>query len=301
MKIAASLACLAIALVMLGSCANRPGGRPGAALPARPVGDIPVPFACGDRAPAPARDGLAAAMVRIAAAEWTRWGRREVEIQPGRSLLLLPSTAATVWEHEREAFPMLAEYWCATPPHRNYWEIAAISAGFAEVRAADGAIEQEALDRLPVGRSPFAEPWSAAFVSWVVYGAGVPESRFRYSDTHWDYVADSANAGRAFRIAGIDEAAPRAGDLVCATRSAPPARHWRQLVAEGSRPMHCDIVVGRAGCSFSPSGQCIEAIGGNVLQGVTLSRIAVDARGRVMPGGWAPGRDWIAVLVNQGG
>lgn len=304
-----ALLCLML-FVTLGSCAKRPGSAgtsrsavaaaAGAAAP-RPVRSFPVPLACSDRRPSPAAEGLAGAVVRAATAEWRKWGERVVELQPGRSVLMLSGSLPTVWEQEPDAFPMLANYWCAAPPYRNFWETAARHAGFDQVRAPNGAIDRYALENLPVGSAPFADPWSAAFVSYVVFLGGVPDQRFRYSDTHWDYVADAITAApgtRAFSAAGVRDTAARPGDLLCATRSGTPPYDWRALPAGGSRPMHCDIVVGAAPCAFSPSRRCVEAIGGNVLQGVTLSRIPTDALGHVLPGG--EGRDWIVILRNMG-
>ena len=295
-------------LLAVGSCATRQrtrvpaqGGSPTAEAPIRPAYNVPVPLACSDRRPPPAAEGLAGAMVRVAAAEWRKWGERVVEIQPGRAVMELPDAMPTVWEQEADAFPMLADYWCATPPFRNYWEVAARHAGTGAIRRPDGSIDRYVLEQMPVGDTPFAAAWSAAFVSYVVFMGGVPDSRFRYSDTHWDYVADTITApagSRAFRAAGINEVPPRPGDLVCATRSGGPPADWHRLPAEGTRPMHCDIVVGPASCGYSASGRCIEAIGGNVLQGVTLSRIPVDTLGRVIPGGEE--RAWVVVLQNMG-
>ncbi|MFA5121551.1 DUF2272 domain-containing protein [Zavarzinia sp.] len=280
------------ALFALDGCALVPQGG---------IGDTPVPDECREVPPAPAADGRAAAMVRIARAEWHAWGDRVAELQPGRQVLILPDGKATGWEEERPAFAALARYWCVTPPRRNHWALAAQAAGFPNVETAAGTIDKTAFERTPIGLSPFNEPWSAAFVSWVVWQAGVAEDRFRYSDTHWDYVADAITAApgsRSFTARGIADTVPRPGDLACATRSGQPPADWHDLATEGSRPMHCDIVVGTAPCAFAASGRCVEAIGGNVLQGVTLTRAPLDAAGHLLTGPEVS-RDWIVILAGD--
>lgn len=280
---------LAICLA-LAACVRQPG---------RGVQAVPEPAACAGTQPAPATDGTAAAMIRIARAEWTKWGERVVELQPGRSVVILPNDHPAMWEQERDAFPYLANYWCATPPHRNHWALTAQAAGYGNVQAPDGSVDKTAFRRTPIGSSPFDEPWSAAFTSWVIWMAGVPEGRFLYSDTHWDYINDTMTAApgtRAFRARPIVSGAPAPGDLVCATRSGVPLADWRELTL-GTRPMHCDIVVGFSACAFSPSGRCVESIGGNVLQSVSLTRAPVDEAGRLVLND-ATGRDWIVILEN---
>ncbi|MCW0180886.1 MAG: DUF2272 domain-containing protein [Zavarzinia sp.] len=308
MRPLAAVAMIVCAALALGACASRTR-RPAAARPAPAAatidaGGIPVPYACGGRQPALMPGGLAAAMIGVARGEWQKWGSRTIDIRPDATVLTLPGRIPAVWEQERDGFPMLAEYWCAVPPYRNYWEQAAKSAGFSDVVADDGGIDDDAFKRQSVGGSPFGEPWSAAFTSWVIHMAGLPESRFRYSDTHWDYVSDALMAApgtRAFRATGIALAPAAPGDLVCATRSGTPPANWQDLASQGTRPMHCDIVVGYTACGFSPSGRCIEGIGGNVLQAVSLSRIPVDGGGRLVPGLPGQGRDWVVVLKNLGG
>lgn len=281
---------LMILCLGLAACAQR--------LPAGLSG-VPEPAACAGTQPTRPADGTAAAMIRTARAEWTKWGERVVELQPGRSVVILPNHLSAMWEQERDAFPNLANYWCSTPPHRNHWELTASAAGFDNVRQPDGSVNKDAFRRTPIGSSPFDEPWSAAFTSWVIWMAGVPDGRFLYSDTHWDYINDAITAApgsRAFRARPIESGAPAPGDLICATRSGAPLADWRDLTL-GTRPMHCDIVVGFSQCDFSASGRCVDAIGGNVMQSVSMTRAPVDLTGRLIPGS-AVGRDWIVILEN---
>lgn len=268
-------------------------------LAGRPPAGVPVPPACAGAQPPLAADP-GAAMVGLARAAWRAWGERVVELRPGAAVLTLPDGVAQPWEQERPAFARLADYWCAVPPHTNYWARAARAAGFAAVQRPDGSIDGTAFNRLAIGDSPFSIPWSAAFTSWLVWSAGIPAEHFRFSDTHWDYVADAMTApagSRAFVARPATTAVPRPGDLVCATRARPPPADWQRLL-DGTRPMHCDLVVGQGPCAFAASGRCLDVIGGNVLQAVSLTRAALDTGGRLVPG---QGRDWLVVLALTAG
>ncbi len=141
---------------------------------------------------------------------------------------------------------------------------------------------QTALDRVAV----IDTPWSAAFVSWLARQAGLGPDEFVFSEAHADYAgaawqarADEAQ-GRAnpfaLRACDLARTPPRIGDLVCHARSdaeglADFAGLGRILATRRTGgtalPMHCDVVV-------SVDAKGFDAIGGNVLQSVTLRRLA---------------------------
>jgi hypothetical protein len=117
------------------------------------------------------------------------------------------------------------------------------------------------------------DPWSAAFVSWVMCEAGLSASgAFRPAIAHHSYI-DAAIRNRhsegdhgAFTAYDVGEQVIEPGDLVCSGR-----RHgYRNLadrerrLGEGART-HCDIVV-RVDAATSR----ILAIGGNVRGRVSL-------------------------------
>lgn len=146
-----------------------------------------------------------------------------------------------------------------------------------ELRAA-----QAAIDRVAV----IDTPWSAAFVSWLAREAGLGAEEFQFSEAHashagaaWQAGSDEA-AGRptayTMRACDITRTSPRVGDLICQARGADAGLDSFEKIGEvlaarriggGGLPMHCDVVV-------SVDAQGFDAIGGNVLQSVTLRRLA---------------------------
>jgi hypothetical protein len=205
-------------------------------------------------------------MLRIAIEEWREWGG--LVHDPGGP----PPPAGP--EARPENFPRVLAYWRALDDDEG-----AVARNRALYRAAlEGRPEGEALWRRPF--------WSAAFVSYVLRAAGVDRAEFPPAAAHATYVdamvatALRAPAAAPFVPHGPAERAPRPGDLVCADRGAgaPPLTHWRQRGGDAGRfrPMHCDIVV-----AAGPG--VVEAVGGNVLDAVTLTRFPTDASGRLLP------------------
>jgi len=127
-------------------------------------------------------------------------------------------------------------------------------------------------------------PWSAAFVSYVMMKAAVPG--FRPSASHYDYVRDAYRTPdqSPFQYLDPSTARPAAGDLLCAVRSGNRVYGYEGLVAaldgaNGALNMHCDIVVavnpGNDGKAY--------LIGGNVQQGATMRIMAVNRNGEFWP------------------
>lgn len=209
-------------------------------------------------------------MLRIAMAEWEEWGRQTTEAPP-----------ATAAEADPGNFPRILAYWRAVPEGAG-----PIARNRALFRAGSPALWRE-------------PAWSAAFISFVLRGAGVDAREFPPSAAHAFYldalIADAQRfpATAPFLPHDVAARAPQVGDLVCADRSAAPIATWRARAADGGRfrPMHCDIVVRVA------SGR-VEAVGGNVRDAVTLSRFATDAAGRLLP---RPPDEpqWFAVFENR--
>ena len=117
------------------------------------------------------------------------------------------------------------------------------------------------------------DPWSAAFVSWVMCEGGLgTANQFRRAIAHHTYIdqairaRDLGSAEAAFFAYDLGEAAIEPGDLLC--RGSRPAY---RTIAERRRQMgvgartHCDIVV-----KVDESGGRILAIGGNVRGSVSL-------------------------------
>jgi hypothetical protein len=111
--------------------------------------------------------------------------------------------------------------------------------------------------------------------------AGVPG--FRPSPSHVDYVrdADLYPGTSPFRFADPDVEKPAVGDLLCFVRGASSVVGYAGLKrflegASGSGlAMHCDVVI-----AANPGGDGrLYAVGGNVLQGVTLRMLTLNRNG----------------------
>lgn len=127
--------------------------------------------------------------------------------------------------------------------------------------------------------------WSAAFVSWLAREAGLQRTAFHFSQAHADYAAaawaatqaDAAGTAtaQALRACALAHTPARVGDLVCHARGrsaglndyAALTQALQQRLDFGrALPMHCDVVT-------QVDAQGLSAVGGNVLDAVTLRRL----------------------------
>jgi len=231
-----------------------------------------------------------ARMLRILDGEWREWGARMLD---ARATAVRDAQEGPVAEQDPAAFTKVLAYWSGVG-----WtaEIARNKRAF--VLGAPAACS--ATELAAGGRSLLwgCQPWSAAFISFVLRATGVDAEEFPPAAAHWEYVdalirQGDAWGGRATFVAHELEAyAPVPGDLICADRSRRPLRSLAQRRAEmgTSRPMHCDIV------AEALPGEVV-AIGGNVAQAVTAVRYATDAAGRLR----SNTRVWFAVFENRMG
>lgn len=140
------------------------------------------------------------------------------------------------------------------------------------------------------------EPWSAAFMSWVMQGGGVPESQFPRASAHWVYLASLIDQapypGRWFVPRRVADYSPNPGDLVCASRAGS-----RPLMVSGTTSprgiegvkSHCDLVVEK-------KDKTLEVIGGNVRNSVSKSTLELDDQGHLQQ---VPRRPWFLILENR--
>lgn len=117
------------------------------------------------------------------------------------------------------------------------------------------------------------QPWSAAFISFVVRRAGY--TGFKFAAAHARYIHDSIvrrQAGQASPFWGfsLNEHKPQLGDLVCRWRLV--RRTFDDAVARDDFKSHCDIVV-----QVKPDR--VNTIGGNVGDSVSTTSYALDSRG----------------------
>lgn len=140
------------------------------------------------------------------------------------------------------------------------------------------------------------EPWSAAFISWVMQSAGVPSTQFRPASAHAVYLADLIDQapypGRWFVPRRIQDYSPEPGDLICASRgfSRPGGfdGYTSPSLLAGTNT-HCDLVVAK-------SGATLEAIGGNVRNSVSRSSQELDGQGHLRP---TARRPWFVIMQNR--
>jgi hypothetical protein len=140
------------------------------------------------------------------------------------------------------------------------------------------------------------KPWSAAFISWVMQMAGVPESQFPRASAHWVYLSSAIDGaslpGRFFVPRRIMDYSPKPGDLVCAYRGIdhPSTNNgYTSTWAVRGANSHCDLVVAK-------SGQTLDVVGGNVRNSVSKTNLELDAQGHLLP---VPKRPWFLVLENR--
>lgn len=184
--------------------------------------------------PAPAESPFERAL-EIAQEEWVLFGKQTVDVNG-------ELTRRGGRENEEDFYLRVADYW------------------------------QEGVDRKLTGKDRH-EPWSAAFISWVMKKAGMGD-RFSYSDWHATYIRNSILARRAgdptFAYWGyrLSERAPQVGDLVGYARQGGITYDYQPTVYSS----HTDLVV-----EVRPNE--IDVIGGNVSDSVTKKTLRTDDRG----------------------
>lgn len=128
-------------------------------------------------------------------------------------------------------------------------------------------------------------PWSAAFVSWIMVRAGV--QGFVRSPRHIDYIRAAyrgGTAGTPYRLVdpALDKPAP--GDLLCFLRDRSTALSHDGLVkalgAGGADrwKSHCEVVV----AANVGGDRTLYLVGGNVANAVVMRKLALDRTGRLV-------------------
>lgn len=136
----------------------------------------------------------------------------------------------------------------------------------------------------------WAQPWSSAFVAWVMCEAGLTRQQFMRASAHASYLDAifSAPEGSAFFPADLHTRLSP-GDMVCAGRSdskdIATIDEARIAAAQGAL-MHCDIVVG-------VMRDRILLIGGNVMNAIALTIAPSQSTGRIRSTAQRP---WFGVL-----
>ena len=139
------------------------------------------------------------------------------------------------------------------------------------------------------------DPWSAAFISWVMCESGLgSDERFRRHIAHHVYIdqaieaRDDPDSAAAYVAHDVGELPLEPGDLVCRAR-----RGAYRSIAERRRDLgvgvrsHCDIVV-----DVEPEHGRVLAIGGNVQGRVSLKFLPATFR--------SDGDDHVATSIGRG-
>ncbi len=139
------------------------------------------------------------------------------------------------------------------------------------------------------------QPWSAAFISWIMQAAGVPNDLFPPSRAHRSYlnrfVASADDPYAALIPRTIYQYKPKPGDLICAIRGKikPPEVLEELQDLLYSWRMHCDIVV-------ETNGQTVHTIGGNVRNSVSKTILTLSPDGYVQ---FTRARPWVLIVENR--
>ena len=207
-------------------------------------------------------------------------------------------TYAGAWE--AEDFRAAAQDLAPWQRVLGYWQATGVRLRGTDPDAVSDSSEPQSIDNALSRVAVIDAPWSAAFVSWIAQRAGLGADEFVFSEAHADY------AGAAWK-AGLDEAAnrptryamracdlmrtpPRVGDLVCQARGTGAGYDTFERIGEvlaqrptsgEALPMHCDVVVGVDATGF-------DTVGGNVIQSVTLRRLAFAPGTRLLDPSYLP-------------
>lgn len=126
------------------------------------------------------------------------------------------------------------------------------------------------------------QPWSAAFISYVIRMAGAGDS-FAYAPSHSVYIVRALEQAKKTKPTAPFIARrhklykPRLGDLIACERQKltnPNFDTYKTYVAEGKYEAHCDIVT-----EIHPKH--VITIGGNVSNSVTRKKWPLDAAGMI--------------------
>jgi len=124
-------------------------------------------------------------------------------------------------------------------------------------------------------------PWSAAFISWVMTRASVPG--FTRSPRHIDYIRAAYQNSGPYRMTDPAQEKPAPGDLLCYLRDRRETLSYSGLVQSlGSGAVthwksHCEVVI----AANMGGDRTLYLIGGNVMNTVALRKLSLDRSGRI--------------------
>ncbi len=215
-------------------------------------------------------------IVDIAVQEWAVFGYQTVDARPVEGGVLpggvLPERLNPPRERPRQGRHILRMGRWENDPATHasiggYWSVTSEGAGIIARQNRAWRATDQAID--------WIEPWSAAFISWVMCEAGLGEaSQFARDASHRVYIdqairaRDGALSGTAYVAFDAGEMPVEPGDLLCNARGRASYRSLADRRPEMDRfaPTHCDVVV-----RVDEAAGVFHMIGGNVMNSVTLT------------------------------
>jgi hypothetical protein len=267
----AAMCGMAIPLVIAGCSSNvrKPPPRP---APSTATAQRPLP----PHAPPPAQGayGSAERIVSVARRELAMWYQPFIDSHGRLASYRVSEAEQSLLADGTEAWQRVLGYW--RDSGTLYEMVRNNIAGAYSCQFPSGFAQGKAECRTFL----VDNPWSAAFVSYVMLQARVPG--FRASPRHFDYIRQAyhTEAGGPYLYTDPATQRPDPGDLLCYVRGNGSVLGYEGLTAwlgsgsGGSLNSHCDIVVAR--------DRELQTIGGNVLNGVTLRKLKLDPQGRAV-------------------
>lgn len=215
---------------------------------------VPVPSVSD--LPAKTGQPRRAALLAAANKEWQFFGRQQIDMRQE------PPSAPRLGllEDEGDAVPRISLYWQSVG--RSY----------------TGADTQQ--------------PWSAAFISYLMQEAGVADNDFQRSEAHFNYLSYLKQRQQAsdplFVLRPVSTQPVTPGDLICTSRDDNTVDTIAAI--HPGLPGHCDLVY-----ELHPLLGWAGVIGGNVYNSVSESIIPLTWDGRVIP---TARRHWFVVVKN---
>lgn len=205
-------------------------------------------------------DSLKSRIIEAANDEWNFFGQQIVIIEPNEESI--PHVG--IWEDDD---------WAHIERVNQYWR----SVGMSRLSGRD-----------------CKEPWSAAFISWIMKEAGIPHTLFPSSPSHRNYLAHFLAVGQnpdaVLKPHTIQEYKPKPGDLICANRGDGYfGEEVEELPTSLNAKLHCDIVE-------KIDGRYLYAIGGNVRNSVSKSILTLSPEGYLK---LTKHRPWFLIIENR--
>jgi hypothetical protein len=244
-------------------------------------------------------------IVNMAALEWTAFDFPRLSFAREKSFAIIPAALSPKISDTsgRGTSPRLISIGAMEDDSSvrarigGYW--AAVPGAYADVIG-----RQNQLWSASSGRAGWAEYWSAAFISYVMCKAGLSNAQFVRAESHRDYIQAAIRARQAadktylYHAYDLGELLPAPGDIICAAReeSANAINSIADFNASSHGAYHCDIVVGYDTDTAKKPPGFVYAIGGNVLNAVTMTETPVGSGMRLKPLKAPHARNWFAIL-----